>query len=132
MNWIRGPLAALLVMIAAPALAHEAGPLMPPGVKAQVVQEFPKTVPANNGPQPEGWTYGWECCSGLDCARVPKDSVHETPQGYVVDGSADDAPIEYSSKRIKLSKDEDYHWCAHRSGPDKGKTICIYVPNKGY
>jgi hypothetical protein len=129
---IRGPLLAL-AFLATAAQAHQAGPLMPPGVQAQVVQEFPKISPIQPaGAQPKGWTYPWACCSGMDCAEIPQTSVHETSEGYVVDGATDDAPISYQDKRVKDSPDGAFHWCAHRTGPDLGKTICLFAPPRGY
>ena len=82
--------------------------------------------------QPLGWTYPWSCCSSLDCKRVSGVSVHETPDGYVVDGAKDAAAIGYQDKRIKDSPDGEYHWCAHQAGVDAGKTICLFVPPKGF
>lgn len=81
---------------------------------------------------PAGWTYPWACCSGLDCQRVDEVRVHETPDGYVVDGSADTAAIPYLDKRVKDSPDGDFHWCAHQQGADVNKTICLFRPPKGF
>ncbi len=100
--------------------AHEAG--------GHVAQFGTPAASPPSGKQPMGWQYGWECCSGMDCAMIDSKDVHETSAGYVIDGSADTAPIPYGSKQIKMSKDQDFHWCAHRSGPSVNKTICIYVP----
>lgn len=128
MTRIRGPLVALLIAFTTSAVAHEAGPLMPPGQTAQVVPSV--SPPA--GKQPTGWKYPWACCSGMDCAEVKQTDVHETPGGYTVDGATDESPIPYGNKRIKDSPDGAFHWCAHRSGPDIGKTICLFVPPKGF
>lgn len=119
-------LAVLAFLAATEAHAHEAGPSY-----AQM-QGYTPGPTAPSGQQPAGWTYPWSCCSGNDCKRVPTASVHETPGGYVVDGSKDDAPIGYHDKRVKDSPDGDYHWCAHQSGPDKDHTICLFRPVKGF
>lgn len=108
--------------------AHDAGPSY---------AQMRDYTPGNNatppsGQQPTGWNYPWSCCSGNDCKRVPAASVHETPGGYVVNGSKDDAPIGYQDKRVKDSPDGDYHWCAHQAGLDKDKTICLFRPVKGF
>lgn len=81
---------------------------------------------------PTGWTYPWSCCSSMDCQQVANPRVHETPNGYVVDGATDAAPIAYADKRVKDSPDGDYHWCAHQAGVDAGKTICLFRPPKGF
>jgi hypothetical protein len=113
--------------------AHEAGPLVPPGV--QQAQATPRVggTPSASGSsnQPIGWNYPWACCSGMDCARSdqPKD-VTETPEGYRINLTGE--IIAYGDKRIKQSPDGDIHWCAHRAGIDLNKTICLFVPPKGF
>lgn len=79
--------------------------------------------------QPLGWTYPWQCCSGLDCKPM-NDGVEETPQGYRIKPTGEVVP--YGDKRIKDSPDGMFHWCAHQAGPDKDHTICLFVPPRGY
>jgi hypothetical protein len=77
--------------------------------------------------QPLGWTYPWSCCSGMDC--VPKTKgISETPEGYVVDETHEVIP--YGDKRIKDSPDGLFHWCSHVNTDHK--TICLFVPPRGY
>lgn len=126
-------LAALCLFMAWPASAHEAGPLMPPGVQRTQMQGYTPSAPAPSGNQPLGWQYPWACCSGMDCQRVnakPDQDVKETPQGYVIVSTGE--LVAYGDKRIKQSPDGDMHWCAHRAGLDTGHTICLFVPPKGF
>lgn len=81
---------------------------------------------------PLGWSYPWSCCAGMDCEEIASSRVHETPDGYVVDGSTDASPIPYADKRVKDSPDNLFHWCAHRAGNDIGKTICLFRGPKGF
>lgn len=79
--------------------------------------------------QPLGWNYPWSCCSSQDCSRAD-NGISETPDGYVVRQTGELVP--YRDKRIKDSPDGEFHWCAHRAGIDAGKTICLFVPPKGF
>jgi hypothetical protein len=79
--------------------------------------------------QPLGWQYGWECCNLMDCRQVAHAAVEESPQGYVIKATGEVIP--YSSKKIKQSKDEFFHWCSKGGKPD-AETICLYVPNRGF
>ena len=90
------------------------------------------TCPASAHNSPTGWSYPWSCCSSLDCQQLGSTRVRETPDGYVIDGSTDTAIIGYQDKRIKDSPDGEFHWCAHQAGIDQGKTICLFVPPKGF
>lgn len=74
---------------------------------------------------PLGWAYDYECCSGVDCRQA---KVRETINGYVVPSGE---LIPYGDKRVRLSKDEFFHWCTVR-GLDTTATLCIYVPNRGF
>lgn len=40
--------------------------------------------------------------------------------------------IPMSDKRIKDSPDGRFHRCAHQAGLDAGKTICLFVPPRGF
>lgn len=79
---------------------------------------------------PTGWTYGWECCSAMDCEQVKQSSIGETPDGYVVRRTGE--VIGYADKRIKRSKDEFYHRCTPGGNADALRSICLYVPNRGF
>jgi hypothetical protein len=103
---LAGALAAILAP--PPAGAHEAPP---------------------TGQQPVGWTYPWACCSGQDCGRADGD-VTEGPDGYVIGHTGEVVP--YGDRRVKDSPDGEFHWCAHRAGIDAGRTICLFVPPRGF
>lgn len=95
------------LLLASPALAHDAMP--------------------TNG-QPLGWTYPYLCCSGLDCRMVSAESIEERPEGFVVPSGE---VIPMSDKRIRESPDGLFHWCSV-AGKDDGRTICLFVPPRGY
>lgn len=78
---------------------------------------------------PKGWTYPLSCCSNYDCKQVSNGSVRERPEGYVISTGE---VVAYTDKRIRTSPDGDFHWCAHQSGLDAGRTICLFVPSRGF
>lgn len=87
--------------------------------------------------KPQGWAYPLSCCSNFDCeqvgdARTPNASTRilERPEGYVVSGTGE--VVGYQDKRIRHSPDGEFHWCAHQSGVDAGRTICLFVPPRGF
>jgi hypothetical protein len=98
--------------------------------------------------QPQGWQYGWECCSMNDCAQVRKTAVTEGADGVTVHLEPGDHPmilwavtytIPYGDKRLKYeSKDGLYHVCHKRQfvKPDGsinvGDVICVYLPPRGF
>lgn len=79
--------------------------------------------------RPEGWSYPFACCANYDCESVPDSGVIEGARGYEIRKTGELIPM--SDKRIKDSPDGQFHWCAHRSGLDAGKTICLFVPPRG-
>jgi hypothetical protein len=79
--------------------------------------------------QPLGWKYPWSCCSSQDCRRADGE-VKETANGYRIASTGEIVP--YGDKRIKDSPDGEFHWCAHQAGVDKGRTICLFVPPRGF
>jgi len=87
-------------------------------------------VPARAHEAPTGWTYPWACCSSIDCQEVQSSAVSERPQGYVIQSTGE--VVAYSDKRVRNSPDGEYHWCAHVTGLDAGRTICLFVPPKGF
>jgi hypothetical protein len=86
-------------------------------------------VPAGAHEAPMGWTYPLSCCSNYDCKQVSNGSVSERPEGYVIETGE---VVAYSDKRIRNSPDGDFHWCAHQAGVDAGRTICLFVPSRGF
>lgn len=80
--------------------------------------------------QPLGWTYGWECCNMMDCFQEVTSNIEELPEGYRVVSTGE--IILYQDKRIKRSKDEFFHRCSHGGAKDDPKSICLYVPDKGF
>jgi hypothetical protein len=78
---------------------------------------------------PLGWAYGLECCHLLDCRPIHQSDIEETAQGYVIKITGEVIP--YGDRKIKQSKDEDFHHCT-RGGKPEGETICLYVPNRGF
>ncbi|CAN7492138.1 hypothetical protein LJR231_003443 [Phyllobacterium sp. LjRoot231] len=87
-------------------------------------------VPAFAHEAPTGWTYGLECCSNKDCWQEKEGAITETPNGYKV--VLTNELILYNDKRIKKSKDEFFHRCTLSGDPNAGRSLCLYVPNKGY
>lgn len=78
---------------------------------------------------PAGWVYPSSCCSNLDCREVSHAAVSERPQGFVMDATGEVTP--YKDRRIRSSPDGEYHWCTP-AGLNQGKTICLFVPDRGY
>ncbi|TJV51127.1 MAG: hypothetical protein E5Y01_16190 [Mesorhizobium sp.] len=77
---------------------------------------------------PQGWSYPFACCANYDCHQATGE-VSERPEGYVITQTGE--VIAYGDKRIKPSPDGEFHWCAHQAGLDAGKTICLFVPDRG-
>ena len=78
---------------------------------------------------PSGWSYPFSCCSGYDCRPVAARTISERPEGYVIAGTGE--VVGYGDERIRSSPDDEYHWCSV-SGADDGKTICLFVPPRGF
>lgn len=79
--------------------------------------------------KPQGWSYPFSCCSGMDCREVSSKAISEKPEGYVIKGTGE--VLTYADKRLKDSPDGEYHWCS-RGGSDTGATICLFVPPQSY
>ena len=79
--------------------------------------------------KPQGWSYPFACCSGIDCREVSSKQISERPEGYVIKGTGE--VVAYSDKRLKDSPDGEYHWCSV-AGRDDGRTICLFVPPSSY
>lgn len=87
-------------------------------------------LPARAHEAPTGWNYPLSCCANHDCQSLSVQAISERPEGYVVNGTGE--IVAYADKRVKDSPDGLYHWCAHQAGLDAGRTICLFVPPKGY
>lgn len=78
---------------------------------------------------PTGWSYPLQCCSLQDCRPVPSDWIDESGGDFRIVPT--DEHIAMSDPRIKQSKDENWHWCSV-AGSDDSRTICLFVPDRGY
>lgn len=87
------------------------------------------SIPTSAHEAPKGWAYPLSCCSNFDCKQVANGSVSERPEGYVI-GTGE--VVAYNDKRIRNSPDGEFHWCAHQSGVDAGRTICLFVPSRSF
>ena len=96
------------IPVATPARAHEALP---------------------TAAKPRGWSYPHSCCSGIDCRQVNEKAISERPQGYVINKTGE--VVAYRDSRVKDSPDGVYHWCSV-AGADDSRTICLFVPPKGF
>jgi len=101
-------LGTLAALSARPALAHDALP---------------------TAAQPNGWSYPFSCCSGYDCRAVSEKAISERPEGYVIKGTGE--VVAYSDTRVKNSPDGEFHWCSV-AGANDGRTICLFVPPRGF
>jgi hypothetical protein len=97
-------------------------------VSAVAVLTFCARAPAHDAPS--GWTYPFACCASLDCRQAAAGEVLERPEGYVVAGTGEVIPM--TDARVRPSPDGLFHRCAHRSGLDAGKTICLFVPPRSF
>lgn len=75
-----------------------------------------------------GWTYDFACCGSTDCRQIRTDAVKETKAGYIIKATGELIP--YNDKRIKRSHDEFFHQCVSSYAPTK--SICLYVPDRGF
>lgn len=77
--------------------------------------------------------YPWQCCSNRDCMEITKDDVIEGANGITIRATGELVP--WGDKRIKFTPPDDpnngYHWCRKMAGPEKDKTICVYLPERG-
>jgi hypothetical protein len=79
---------------------------------------------------PLGWTYPSACCASLDCKQVDERAVKERPQGYEIASTGE--VVGYLDRRVKDSPDGRWHLCARLHGIEAGRTICLFVPPKGF
>lgn len=87
----------------------------------------PQAVIAHDAPT--GWSYPFSCCSNFDCRQVSAKTISERPEGYVITNTGE--VVNYADARIKDSPDGEYHWCSV-AGEKSSRTICLFVPPKGY
>ncbi|MDG4903177.1 hypothetical protein P9279_21955 [Mesorhizobium sp. WSM4962] len=78
---------------------------------------------------PQGWSYPFSCCSGMDCREVPDKAIVEGARGYEIRATRELIPM--SDTRIKQSPDGHFHWCSV-AGADDGRTICLFVPPRSF
>ena len=78
---------------------------------------------------PTGWAYPAGCCSGVDCREVADNKIGETSNGYIIKPTGE--RLSYNDKRLRDSPDGKFHWCSY-AGSDDGRTICLFVPPRGY
>lgn len=79
---------------------------------------------------PNGWSYPYSCCSSYDCREAKPAEITERAEGFVVGSTGEIVP--YGDKRVRVSPDGRFHWCAHQEGPDAGRTICLFAPPRSY
>ena len=73
--------------------------------------------------------YDTLCCHNRDCRPVPATSIHEEPDGYVVQETGELIP--YQDRRIHPSPDNNFHRCSIR-GDANSHTLCIYAPPRSF
>lgn len=78
---------------------------------------------------PMGWSYPVSCCADNDCREVSSKQIGEEPKGYLIRLTGEF--IGYSDDRLKNSPDGIYHWCSV-AGADDSRTICLFVPPRGF
>lgn len=100
-------LAAVLLMSAMPAGAHDA----PPSAKF-----------------PSGWAFEPRCCGNGDCYPVQTDAITERPDGYHILSTGEVIP--YQSYKVLPSPDGLSYRCS-TAGSVMGVTYCIYMPKGG-
>jgi hypothetical protein len=79
--------------------------------------------------QPNGWTYPFSCCSGIDCRQVSDQAVLEGSRGYVIKLTGE--LIMSRDTRVKNSPDGQFHQCTV-AGKPTGRTICLFVPPRSF
>jgi hypothetical protein len=82
--------------------------------------------------KPNGWLYPTYCCSGIDCREVDDKAIGEPDakfNGYTIKATGE--TILHSDYRIKNSPDGRFHWCSV-AGADDSRTICLFVPPRGF
>jgi len=81
-----------------------------------------------------GWSYPYECCSGVDCAELAPAAIRETPDGYLVTVVPGGHPMWPVTKPGPLqlavpyrdarpSPDGRFHLCIDQTG----KRLCFFA-----
>lgn len=78
---------------------------------------------------PTGWSYPFICCSMNDCRPVSTGAISERPEGFVINNTGE--VVAYTDTRVKNSPDGEFHWCSV-AGEEKTRTICLFVPPRGF
>lgn len=78
---------------------------------------------------PTGWSYPPSCCSNQDCREVATVDVLEGPDGYRIRQNGE--TVAYGDTRLKDSPDGAFHLCTV-AGTDEGRTLCLFVPPRGF
>lgn len=78
---------------------------------------------------PQGWTYPFSCCSGYDCREVKDTAIIEGARGYEIRLTGELIPM--TDPKVKPSPDGRFHHCTQAGAAD-GKTICLFVPPRGF
>ncbi|MER9130712.1 hypothetical protein [Mesorhizobium sp. M0768] len=79
--------------------------------------------------KPQGWSYPFACCSGYDCREVPDADIVEGARGYEIRATGE--LIAMTDPKVRRSPDGKFHWCSV-AGANDGKTICLFVPPRGF
>lgn len=78
---------------------------------------------------PTGWSYPQACCSDFDCREVADAAIGEGADGYTIQATGE--LLGFGDARLKDSPDGRFHWCSAAGAP-KGRTICLFVPPRGF
>lgn len=81
---------------------------------------------------PTGWAYPTTCCTKLDCREVAESAISEPTrerQTFIIKRTGEQ--IIPTDSRIRPSPDGRFHWCSVQ-GADNTRTICLFVPPKGF
>lgn len=81
-----------------------------------------------------GWSYPFECCSGVDCAEIDAEAVREAPDGYVVTVRPGTHPmwradrpaplvVRIPYREAKSSPDGRWHLCINA----QGELLCFFA-----
>lgn len=106
---MKARVAIALLVLCAPAAAHDA-------------------MPTANAPL--GWTYPPSCCSLRDCREMPAGAIGEGSTGYLIRSTGE--VVAYGDTRLRPSPDGVYHWCSNMVALMKGRTICLFHPDRGF